>query len=222
VLLAATLGIFAFTSLAQAAGEYEPNNSRGAPAGPFASGETISATIDVHDDSDWYKFYVADPDTQVQVDVTRTNSVNERFHAEIVENLHGDYIAAKSLLPGTNSATLTGTVGPGKYFAYVSGNPETDASGLTYSLTFGPGLSTFQAISARCTSATASLTGLTAKVASAKKAVTKAKKALAKAKKKKKAKARKALTKAKSKLKAAEAALAAAQAEADATCSVQE
>ncbi|MGK2954132.1 MAG: hypothetical protein ACSLFI_00415 [Solirubrobacterales bacterium] len=182
ILLATFVALMVATAGAEAAGEFEPNDSRGTPAGPMVPGSTINATIETHHDSDWYKFYVAAPNTVVKFTVTRTNGVNEKFGSEFVF-ANGDLVTYKGLEPGTNSAELTSTVQPGKYFTWVYGNPDTDASGLTYSVKFTQGLSTFQAISSGCTTAQGQLPALTAAVNSATTAVTAKTSALAKANK---------------------------------------
>lgn len=180
ILVSVIFAFFAFSSLANAADEYEPNDTRGEPAGPVAPGQTLAATLEDSNDSDWYKFFVSEPDTLVKFTATRTNGVAEPWHVEFVYE-NGDAVDNVTINPPATSAELSGTVQPGKYFAWVIGNPETDTGGLTYTLSFTQGLSDFQAIRDNCTIYQGRVDAFTPQLAAAAELVARANKSVAKA-----------------------------------------
>ena len=193
ILVSAIFAFFALAGAASAAGEYEPNDNRGAPAGPIAPGSTISATLESTSDSDWYVYYVAE-ETEVRFTVTKTGGPDVEMGAEMVY-ANGDNVTFKRLDTGTSAAELVATVPPGKYFAWIYGSPEFDNTDQTYSVSFTKGLSTLQAIQSGCTSAQGRVTTNTASINAANAELAKANTALAKAKAKL-SKAKKALARA--------------------------
>ncbi|MDX6628292.1 MAG: hypothetical protein QOH00_538 [Gaiellales bacterium] len=66
----AVVGIaLAAPAVAEASGEYEPNDTPYTAAGPIADG-TYSATIETANDQDWYRVDTSQRDVQIQIDTT--------------------------------------------------------------------------------------------------------------------------------------------------------
>lgn len=66
----------ALAPTARAAGEFEPNDSRGSAYGPLEGGIDYAATFETDNDSDWYFFYVRSDASQIDISATGTAESN--------------------------------------------------------------------------------------------------------------------------------------------------
>jgi hypothetical protein len=115
--------LLSFSSLAQAAGEYEPNDTREAAYGPLAGGVDYTATFETNNDNDWYIFYVK---TYSQMDFSGTmlkqscNDANRDVYAA-PRLLDKDGHVIDGFAAGSENTTthLLLTLNPGRYYLEV-------------------------------------------------------------------------------------------------------
>lgn len=216
-----TLVLFlAAAGLAHAISEQEPNDIRSEANGPVMNGDSWTGVFGAgtrdRPESEWLKFYIAKPDTQVSFDVTRGVVLEEAASFEVT-TASGDGIeggASVRLPDGAASGNITTKLAPGKYHFWVVGITDGPDLGMTWQVDAVGDFATWSQIQDACSSANAALPAL-------RKAVSKASRALAKAKKRKKGKST-AVKKAKAKLSKARKALASAEASSAAVCAIEE
>ena len=223
VLLAAALGAIVMlvcaASPAWAISEQEPNDIRSQANGPIMNGDTWTGVWGEggeYGESEWLKFYIAKPGTEVSFDITRGVVLENAAGFELT-HANGDGIdgGAAAIIPdGAATGNITKTLGPGKYHFWVTGIVEGPDFGMTWQVEAEGDFASWEQVQAACTASKAKLPALN-------KAVANAKKALAKAKKRKRGRAA-AVKKATKRLAAARKALAAGKAASATTCAIEE
>lgn len=116
------LAALSYVPAAQAAGEYEPNDTREAAYGPLAGGTDYTATFETDNDVDWYVFYIK---TYSQMDFSATHvkeNTQDNCYAGI-ELLDKDGKEIDSFSPGPVNQVfhLRLTMNPGRYYLAVGG-----------------------------------------------------------------------------------------------------
>jgi hypothetical protein len=173
VVAAYLLTALAFAASAQAAKEFEPNDTRETAYGPLEGGKSYTATFETDNDVDWYVFYIK---TYSQMD----------FSATMVKSCE-DYAAISLYDKDGNSETyfntgnvnktnhLLRTMNPGRYYLEVE--KHYSCTGDRYSFRIDPATSITS--SRECGEAIVSKDAIGSQLAAANKELTKSNESLA-------------------------------------------
>lgn len=118
-LAACCSAMLTLSASAEAAGEFEPNDSRDTAHGPLAGGKAYTGTFETGNDVDWYVFYIK---TYSQMDFSSTGVGSDCPHYSASLRLldrDGKYVGAFD--PGKDGETnhLYLTLEPGRYYLEV-------------------------------------------------------------------------------------------------------
>jgi hypothetical protein len=119
LIAAVTVASLLFASSANAANEYEPNDSRDTAYGPLAGGTNYTATFETTNDVDWYVFYVK---TYSQMDFSATMLTDGcGYSPPDLDLLDKDGKPVDSFEAGYINTTehLLLTLSPGRYYIEI-------------------------------------------------------------------------------------------------------
>lgn len=119
VLVACLWAVLTLPAIAQAAGEYEPNDGRDNAYGPLAGGTEYTATFETANDTDWYVFYVKTY-SQMDVSAEKISNVEEFCEFSTVQLYDKDGNVVRSGSTNMSSGLATNhihvTLSPGRYY----------------------------------------------------------------------------------------------------------
>lgn len=149
-------GVIGPAPVANALGEFEPNDSRQTAAGPLVSLQTYSATMETENDLDYFKFYVADRSAQTSfLAIKNSGDGFDSMNMELVDS--GGMVLQRAFAFGRQGTTgeILYSVGPGKYFlrfsAWVFSGP------IGYEFQVRGGVSPYSLVQKRCKARKATL-----------------------------------------------------------------
>jgi len=150
-------GVIGPAPIANAVGEFEPNDNQRTAAGPLVLLQTYSATMETENDLDYFKFYVAEGSAQTSFLATKTSSSDQfaSMRMELVDS--GGMVLTRNEF-GRRGATgeITYSVGPGKYFLRFT--PSSWYGPMGYEFQVRGGVSPYSLVEKRCKARKATLT----------------------------------------------------------------